>query len=78
MKLNKVARIALFSMGIVCLILSAYYLFQLVCQGRRDDTNVRIPQLIQFFGGVVFIVLSKVLDIRINSCDKGMPVPYLL
>lgn len=61
MKLNKIVRIALFSVGIVCLLLSAYYLFQLIFQLRWDDTNIRVPQLIQFFGGVIFITLSKIL-----------------
>ena len=61
MRLNKVVRVALFSIGIVCLALSAYYLFQLIFHGRWDEANVRIPQLIQFFGGVTFLTLSRIL-----------------
>ena len=59
--LNKVIRTALFSLGIICLALSAYYLFLLVFQGQWHNVNVRIPQLIQFFGGIVFMALSRIL-----------------
>jgi len=58
---SRIARIVLFVSGIICLGLSVYYLFLLIFHGRWDDLNVRIPQLIQFFGGILFMVLSKVL-----------------
>jgi hypothetical protein len=61
MRLNKAVRIALFFAGIICLLLSAYYLFLLIYHGRWDEVNVRLPQLIQLFGGIIFMVLSKIL-----------------
>ena len=61
MTINKIVRIILFYTGIICLLLSAFYLFQLIFQERWEDTNVRIPQLIQFFGGMIFIALGRIL-----------------
>jgi hypothetical protein len=61
MRANNVVCIVLLCAGIICLGLSAFYLFQLIFQERWHDANVRIPQLIQFFGGVTFIILSKVI-----------------
>ena len=61
MLLSKIIRIALLCLGIICLALSGFYLFQLIFHGLWYDTNIRIPQLIQFFGGVVFMVLSRIL-----------------
>ncbi|MCL2375758.1 MAG: hypothetical protein FWC76_00040 [Defluviitaleaceae bacterium] len=63
---TKLARMALFRIllliaGLICLALSMYYLYQLTFLGLWHDTNIRIPRLIQFFGGVTFIVLGRIL-----------------
>ena len=62
-KLTRTAlfRSLLFIAGLICLALSAYYLYQLIILGLWHDTNIRIPQLIQFFGGIIFITLSRIL-----------------
>lgn len=79
----KFARMALFRWclflaGIVCLGLSAYYLYQLIALGRWDDPNIRLPQLIQFFGGIGLIISSKILknqqeilEILYRDRDRG-------
>jgi len=61
MQLNKIIRTALLSAGIVCLLTSGYYFFQVVSQSLWDDTVFRIAQLILFFGGVSFMALSRIL-----------------
>jgi hypothetical protein len=72
---GKIARTALYFAGVASILLSIYYFFQIIWGDLWFDTPFRTVQAIMFFGGVILIVLGKILKnqeriIRLLGSDK--------
>jgi len=58
--MGKFLKNLLFAIGVICLGLSVYYLVQIIIYDQWNDVTIRSAQLLQFFGGMLMLVLSRI------------------